>query len=745
MSGTPTPTPNPPAADWRKSVLQSYRNSEVREISKVLAALEGSATVTPVSKMMLAMRFEDQIFKSAKDLADYRKKISKRLKKLQKNYKAAPAKEAASGGSKGGSGKGGGSGTPGGSGGSGKDHKEAEDELKAKLRRDYGEELRYIVKNAGAAMADLKRKLGTEKARQLQQHTDNCRCWARDLRILTEEELDAISVPPPPTTTTTTTTEAAKEKEKVKTEDTATKKNDGDSKQQPPQTQQPSSQDQPPTPKPTETKREKKPSVMITNKAQPMSLYSLQQIEKHLETRVGNIRSYIVKHADPDQFLLETLQTRDVLFSKKPVAGNLLRDVLKGQISSQREMLQKATTKHKNNNNANTNTNTNNNSPNNNNTNNNLPNAEDNDDPLLLLQKALEKAQAGVPPPTRNDSKKLEGSLRHLDKMRAASTAMMTYWTLAGDQRLAIAPRDTLKKIHEVVQDGTDFVLEAVKELEQQKQQIRSTSTTVNATSDATSKTSTKKVSLQDAWSKTIELPSLAAASPINVDDEESSNSNNNNNKRPRTNSYRPYCKTRMLFRPNRKTPQPLLLAIKRKGADLRQANCGNSNAIHLVLEFDEAFAMTIYFAPLTVTIRATAKGKKGNDYGSAGTGSSAHWKPLSHGLTSWGSTLDSSDFLRNKENNASGNQQHQNQNQQQQLSVWGVTAGYESIGRVVEERLRDASTHATAILRRCFKNHVKDKTMDFEVELLEGSALLEFLQVSRATYMPHWEDEDVV
>jgi hypothetical protein len=74
---------------------------------------------------------------------------------------------------------------------------------------------------------------------------------------------------------------------------------------------------------------------------------------------------------------------------------------------------------------------------------------------------------------------------------------------------------------------------------------------------------------------------------------------------------------------------------------------------------------------------------------------------------------------------------------------VWGVTSTYDSIGRVVEERLRDASTHATATLRKCFQNHVKDKSVDFEVELLEGSALLEYLQVVRATYMPHWEDTD--
>ena len=32
------------------------------------------------------MKFEDQIFRSVGSLADYKKKITKRLKKLQKNY-----------------------------------------------------------------------------------------------------------------------------------------------------------------------------------------------------------------------------------------------------------------------------------------------------------------------------------------------------------------------------------------------------------------------------------------------------------------------------------------------------------------------------------------------------------------------------------------------------------------------------------------------------------------------------------
>ena len=539
-------------------------------------------------------------------------------------------------------------------------------------------------------MEDLKKKLGPEKAMQLQLHTDSSRLWARDLGILTEEELDAIGP----------SAGAAQEKTEAKA--------DGDS------TPQPQSQSQ---------------SQDLSNKAAPMSFAQLKRIEKHLQTRVSNIRSYVVKHADPDQFLLETLQSKDVLFAKNIVGGNLFRDSIKGQLSTRREMYEKATERD------------NNNKPGD--ASRDKPQTENIEDPLLELQKALEKAQAGVPPPTRNNNMKLEGSLRHLDKMRASSVAMMSYWMLDGDKRVATAPRDTLKKVHTVVQEGVDFVLDAVKELEQQKKIRRyngvSGTDAADATSDA-AKASTSKVSLQDAWSKTIELPSAA---PINVDEEES---NSNSNKRQRTNSYRPYYKSRMLFRPNRKTPQPLLAAIQRKGAKLKKTDCGNTNAVHLVLDFETAFSMTIYLSPLTVTLRAKPQGGDESSSGSMGS-SGAHWNALSHGLTPWGSTLDSSDFLRRKaqqNNNNNNNNNTGDNNPGPEVSVWGVTSNYESIGRVVEERLRDASTHATAILRKCFKNHIKDKTMDFEVELLEGSALLEFLQLARSTYMPHWEDEDV-
>ena len=76
--------PDSSAGDWRKSISQSYRSDEVRSIAKVLASLEPGAT--SASKTMLAMRFEESIFKAASSLDDYRKTIQKRLKRLQKHY-----------------------------------------------------------------------------------------------------------------------------------------------------------------------------------------------------------------------------------------------------------------------------------------------------------------------------------------------------------------------------------------------------------------------------------------------------------------------------------------------------------------------------------------------------------------------------------------------------------------------------------------------------------------------------------
>mmetsp|Transcript_14175 Transcript_14175/g.20943 ORF Transcript_14175/g.20943 Transcript_14175/m.20943 type:complete len:516 (-) Transcript_14175:140-1687(-) len=152
-SNTPTPDTQPPNDDWRSSVPQSHRSAEVRQIAKVLASLEPGATAG--SKLMLAMRFEDQIFSAAISLADYRKKLTKRLKRLQKNYKPTPVRKDV----------------------------DDDEQIILSLRRKYGDALTFISEHASKAVIAMREKSGSERAKHLEQHTENARSWAFQLGL----------------------------------------------------------------------------------------------------------------------------------------------------------------------------------------------------------------------------------------------------------------------------------------------------------------------------------------------------------------------------------------------------------------------------------------------------------------------------------------------------------------------------------------------------------------------------------
>lgn len=163
---------HPPAAavkDWRKSVLQSYRNEEVTNIAKVLAALEPNTS--SASKLGLAMRFEDAIFQAATSLQDYRKKLAKRLKKVQKSYK--PPQEGSAAVNANAVNKG----------------PKVSYEVKEKQLRDrFGERLKYIVFHADDAVAILKMK-DPQRAAKVKIHTDQAEQWAVDIGVLSTDEI----------------------------------------------------------------------------------------------------------------------------------------------------------------------------------------------------------------------------------------------------------------------------------------------------------------------------------------------------------------------------------------------------------------------------------------------------------------------------------------------------------------------------------------------------------------------------
>lgn len=329
-------------------------------------------------------------------------------------------------------------------------------------------------------------------------------------------------------------------------------------------------------------------------------------------------------------------------------------------------------------------------------------------DPSQLLKESMEQALEIVPIPKRNQENNEKAALIHLDKMRAASTAILSYMAIREKPE---SEKNTIVKAHTIAAAGIDFVTKVIREHRRN-----------NIVPD---------VSLEDAWMR----PLVLEQPPESNEEEVTATTTGDGSSPPPQKrskrgpvSSKPVLRSRILLTPGSKTPSRLLPALKMKRAKLiRPSPAGQCS--HIVLNFGEAFVMTIYLVPLLVTLRAYNKEdeKENNDtaFTTTSTSSSssslqyASWTPLHSGLTD-----------------------------QQELTVWGAKGNYEEIGGIVEERLRDASAQATQVLRKCFDKNVKESnsngtpTSDMEILIMETSALLEFIQLARSTYMPNWRDD---
>ena len=415
------------ATAWRAPVTQAYRSSEVREIAKVLASLEPGATSS--SKLMLAMRFEAAIFSAATSLADYRKKLSKRLKKLQKNYVPPPRLTATNNAS---------GDDPNAvasslaTGGEAAAAADVEQQILA-LRRKFGKALALIDKNAVLAFVAMREKSGPERANHLQQHIDNARQWADQLGVLPNS--DPKKIP---------------------------KLNDAE----------------------------------------------LERLKSHLEQRVENIRSHVVKLTEPDLFLEERLEEIDMAWSN-PQTSRLLSEAVSQRFVS-------------------------------------LGWKEFND-PKATLQQALDKAAQTVPPPSRDPRSKTNAALAHLDALRAASQALLAFVAIS-DNSAVDFPTKVLSKSHIRAIQATRFLKEewpSINPIDEGKK---------------------AGVTLEDAWVKVMELPGqddvadmLAIGHSVDAAP-------------PPSKRLRPtVIRSKVLLRPGRACPSNLLLAFKRKGARLVQ------------------------------------------------------------------------------------------------------------------------------------------------------------------------------
>lgn len=161
------------ADNWRKNIQQSYRSGEINNIAKVLASLEPGASAA--SKLMLASQFENMMFTAASDLADYKKKINKKLKKMQKNYKATevPNKVIL------------------------EQQKDGIVLLQRRLKSLYGEKLEMIVEKGRLTVEQYEEKVGKEKSKTLRDHIDTAIGWAADIGAVPNEKAILVATGQP--------------------------------------------------------------------------------------------------------------------------------------------------------------------------------------------------------------------------------------------------------------------------------------------------------------------------------------------------------------------------------------------------------------------------------------------------------------------------------------------------------------------------------------------------------------------
>lgn len=616
---------------------------------------------------MLAMKFEETIFQSAKSFDDYKKTIQKRLTKLKKHYAKMQQQQQLQ--------------QQQGAGNAPSDDllREREILLERELRDTYGSRILYIVKHADLAVELTREKHGDGRADILKQHAISAKNWAERLGLL-------------PST-------AFSEGGDGHAADAAA----------------------------TTTRR--------------MDMATLTKLKGQLESRVETIRSHIVKLADPDLFLEESLRKLDeeILLSQPFVSRMLRSSLLRYDPDLRRRQPQ--------------------------------PSQQQSTPSSVFtvdqMKKQLERTNAPVPIPRRNhrDDDRIRAAVVRIDKVRAAVQVLATYMAMSVEEKTADSSfRGCLNHCHKVVMECCDALEEEYEELVREAEGGIGEDGEGEEEGPNGSGSAKRAVLLEDAWNRALTLKEdeeeAVGHEQVALMEEVEAEGKEPDAKRVKLENRAPkrpvVIKTRILLTPGRHIFPTLIPQLRRKKAILVR----NGTVAYVKLEFGTAFEMTIYFMPLLVTIRAMAmksfqeeEGKEQKYLPTVSLAGCLRWPSSYQGLglapSSDISTSSATPNTQNGINNGnnknilsgSGGKQQQHGN----LSVLGATGP--AVGHIVAKKLEYASARATHVLRRCFADAISGKgalaKTEYEIELLETGALIRFLQIARNTYNPGWVDID--
>eukprot|EP00581_Thalassiosira_minuscula_P013957 CAMPEP_0183712878 /NCGR_PEP_ID=MMETSP0737-20130205/7923_1 /TAXON_ID=385413 /ORGANISM="Thalassiosira miniscula, Strain CCMP1093" /LENGTH=582 /DNA_ID=CAMNT_0025941599 /DNA_START=42 /DNA_END=1790 /DNA_ORIENTATION=+ len=327
------------------------------------------------------------------------------------------------------------------------------------------------------------------------------------------------------------------------------------------------------------------------------------------------------------------------------------------------------------------------------------------------MKQLIERMNAPVPIPRRNqEGDRVRAAVARIEKVRAAAQALYVYAGLPLASKTSFP--GAIVKCHTVV-------MECLNELEGEFNQL------VKELDDK-DEDGKRIIQLEDAWNTPMQF---TEESEETASIDEGPDSKRQKTDETPTGPAPMVIRSRYLLTPGRNTFSSLLPAMKRKKAILVR----HSSATFVKLEFGKAFEMIIYFVPLLVTIRAMATETADEKSSTVSLAGELRWPSLYQGLRPpEKDTSESNGNLSKKSNN---------------VNVLGVSGSYESLAPIIAKKLEYASAQATYVLRRCFADTTVGKAAlaksEFEVEILEAGALIRFLQMARATYIPDWVDED--
>lgn len=297
----------------------------------------------------------------------------------------------------------------------------------------------------------------------------------------------------------------------------------------------------------------------------------------------------------------------------------------------------------------------------------------------------------------RNKEEEKSASLIYINRIRVASQFCLLYILLAPhEQGAKIEFAGSLKGANDSIFDS----IKQLKDLLKEDDDVKKKSKKNNDDNDG--------IKLEDAWNKILEYdaPVMESADGITTMEPDAKKQKVEESLEQKSNvkTERPLAlRTKVLLAGGRKIPSNLLDALKRKSAQLCQSEGRNFTSTHLKLQFGKSFEMLIYLSPLVIKIRALDKGTT---------------------TTMKREKLDTT---------------------KRYYDVMGVSGDIHTVGKLVTKQLEYASAHATRCLRRCFADIAcRANSSDFETEILEGNALLKFLNIARNTYCSNLTDKEL-